>query len=440
MAGNRDRGESLPKSWVIRRLDEVSKIIDSLHQTPQYTPRGYPMVRVTDVKMGFLDLGKALHVTKDVFAKFTHRHIPQRGDIVFSRVGTYGNASYVNTDAPFCLGQNTAVISPEIDSRFLHYCLQTTSVRDQIEQTVVGSTQKTISLKSISGLLIPVPPRREIERVRHILGTLDDKIELNRQMNQTLEAMARAIFKSWFVDFDPVRAKMEGRQPVGMSAEIAALFPDSFEESPLGKIPRGWEAKKIGAIVKRIPVGKKFSQKTAIDSGSVPILDQGKSGIIGYHNEEPGVEASPENPVIVFANHTCYMRLIMHDFSAIQNVLPFKGIDLDIYWVFCATYGKQGFTEYKGHWPDFSINEIVVPGTELIDLFGKKMSGLFKKIFANEEQSRTLAELRDTLLPKFLSGELHVSDIDIDLPEDGQAATIDPTSASFLSMSGRRTR
>ena len=90
---------------------------------------------------------------------------------------------------------------------------------------------------------IPLPPIAEQRAIAHILGTLDDKIELNRRMNETLEAMARAIFKSWFVDFDPVRAKMEGRQPPGLSPELAALFPDSFEDSELGEIPAGWKAK-----------------------------------------------------------------------------------------------------------------------------------------------------------------------------------------------------
>ena len=96
---------------------------------------------------------------------------------------------------------------------------------------------------------LPVPPLDEQKAIAHILGTLDDKIELNQQMNRTLEAIARAIFKSWFVDFDPVRAKMDGRQPAGMDAATADLFPDSFEDSPLGKIPKGWKVTALGDLV-----------------------------------------------------------------------------------------------------------------------------------------------------------------------------------------------
>lgn len=125
--------QSLPESWDVRRLDEVATIIDSLHKTPIYSDVGSPMVRVTDVQGGFLDLSKTLRVSEDVFQEFTRRYAPKRGDMVFSRVGSYGNVSYARTDTPFCLGQNTALISPRINGRFLHQFLQSAEARWQIE-------------------------------------------------------------------------------------------------------------------------------------------------------------------------------------------------------------------------------------------------------------------------------------------------------------------
>ena len=235
-------------------------------------------------------------------------------------------------------------------------------------------------------------------------------------MNETLEEMARALFKSWFVDFDPARAKMEGRD-TGLPPDVDALFPDRLVDSELGEIPEGWEVKAIGDIVRRISVGKKYSQKTASESGVVPILDQGKSGIIGYHNDKPGVKASTNEPIIVFANHTCYMRLIMHDFSAIQNVIPFRGKNHNIYWLFCATVGKQEFIEYKGHWPDFSIKKIVVPRRILQSEFGKVVGVFFRQVHISDRQCRSLAALRDALLPKLISGEMRVNLLD----EEGEA-------------------
>ena len=188
-------------------------------------------------------------------------------------------------------------------------------------------------------------------------------------------------------------------------AETAKAFPCEMVEVDGVEVPKGWEVKRIEEVIKKIPVGKKYSSKTAFSEGLVPILDQGRSGVIGYHNDEPGVKASIEDPIIVFANHTCYMRLISYDFSAIQNVFAFKGKECDVFWVYLATLEKQEFVEYKGHFPDFLIKEIIVPPKELTALFGKYVKESFSKIFINDRENSSLAKIRDLLLPKLLKGE-----------------------------------
>jgi len=136
----------------------------------------------------------------------------------------------------------------EMDARFLLFALQSDAVQHEIlSHEGTGSTVSNLRIPSLKALRIPAPPLPEQRAIAHILGTLDDKIELNRRTNETLEAMARALFKSWFVDFDPVHAKKAGRKPEGMDAETAALFPDDFEDSEMGKIPRGWRALNVGA-------------------------------------------------------------------------------------------------------------------------------------------------------------------------------------------------
>ena len=263
--------------------------------------------------------------------------------------------------------------------------------------------------------------------IADILGTLDDKIELNRRMNETLEAIARAMFKSWFVDFDPVGAKGSGEPPesicrrLGLTAELLALFPDRFQDSELGEIPEGWEVKTVGEIIERLPVGRKYEQKTVELAGKVPVLDQGKSGVIGYHNEEPGVIATTENPIVVFANHTCYMRLVNFSFSAIQNVLPFIGRDVDTIWVYYGTYGIQPFIEYKGHWPDFVIHKLAVPDVKLSAEFARQVHGLLRLLWSREKETHTLIAIRELLLPQLLSGRLRV-------PLEGNGRTSNPKS------------
>ncbi|OOF76904.1 hypothetical protein BKG96_09455 [Rodentibacter caecimuris] len=249
-----------------------------------------------------------------------------------------------------------------------------------------------------------------------------------------------AEFKSWFIDFDPVRAKatafadslspaqaeraalslISSKNPAELDRlridypdqyqqllALAQAFPSEFEEvEGFGDVSRGWVVKKIEDVIKKILVSKKYNQKTTFSESLVPVLDQGKSDIIGYHNDKAGVKVSIENPVIVFANHTCYMRLISYDFSAIQNVFAFRGEETDIYWTYLATYGKQGLTEYKGHFPDFLIKEIVVPSVELTELFGQVVKESFSKIAINDIENSFLAKTRDELLPKLLSGEV----------------------------------
>ena len=328
--------------------------------------------------------------------------------LITGRVGTLGK---LITPTGSCWpSDNALVIQPqtqETDFGFLRYSLQ--MVIAETAGMNRGAANPLITQGDLGRLMIAHPPLPTQRAIAHILGTLDDKIELNRRMNATLEAMARALFQSWFVDFDPVRRnKDEGGRT---KDEISALFPDSFQESELGQIPSDWRVMKFGEFIERLSVGQKYEQKTVSPVGKVPVLDQGKSGVIGFHNTEPGVTATLKKPVAVFANHTCYMRLITYSFSAIQNVLPFVGSGVDTLWAYYATEGRLSFSEYKGHWPDFVIQESVVPPRELTDAFGRLAQPLIAQMRNNEEESRTLATLRDTLLPKLLSGELSVSNL-----------------------------
>lgn len=300
-------------------------------------------------------------------------------------------------------------------SEFLHYLMRSDDYRHHVVAGATGSTVKHTAPSRICDFRFQLPPLSEQKQIATTLGALDDRITLLRETNATLEAIAQALFKSWFVDFDPVRAKQEGRAPEGMSDATAALFPDGFEESELGLVPRGWRVAQFADFIERQSVGKKYDQKSAKTAGSVPILDQGKSGIIGFHDDKPGVTASLDEPVVVFANHTCYMRLITFPFSVIQNVLPFKGKGVDTVWAYYATQGRVKFSEYKGHWPDFAIEKAPLPDEQLTVKFREVVDPLMRRIQANDEQAKNLAEVRDTLLPRLISGQLRLPEAEAQL-------------------------
>ncbi|HHF0414306.1 TPA: restriction endonuclease subunit S [Haemophilus influenzae] len=360
-------------------------------------------------------------------------------------VGTLGRvAQFLDDKIKEIISVDThvTIVRPDIkkiNPLFLGYLVK--SKQSEIESFGIGSTGQTeLSRDALKSIRFNVPTDRNRQKeIAEFFLQIDQKIQLNTQINQTLEQIAQALFKSWFVDFDPVRAKVQALSG-GMSleqAELAAMqaisgkkteeltalsqaqperyaelaetakaFPCEMVEVDGVEVPKGWEVKRIDEVIQKIPVGKKYSSKIAFSEGLVPILDQGRSGVIGYHNDKPGVKASIEDPIIVFANHTCYMRLISYDFSAIQNVFAFKGKECNLYWLYLATLGKQEFVEYKGHFPDFLIKEIIVPPEELTELFGKYVKENFSKIFINDRENSNLAKIRDLLLPKLLNGEV----------------------------------
>lgn len=422
MAG--DLVESRSDTWRVCRLDEVADIIDSLHKTPIYSETGRAMVRVTDVQGGFLDVSKTLRVTEEVFQEFTRRYAPKRGDIVFSRVGSYGNASYANTDVPFCLGQNTALLVPRINGRFLHLFLQSAEAREQIEQLVVGSTQKTISLKSISALQVPIPPAVELQAIADILGTLDDKIELNRRMNETLEAMARALFKSWFVDFEPVRAKAEGRD-TGLPKHIADLFPDSFEDSELGEIPRGWRVGTLGDVAEHPRRGVQ-SNRLAPDAPYIGLEHMPRRSIALWEwDVADGLESNKfefRKGEILFGKLRPYFHKV--------GVAPVDGVcSTDIVVVsprtpqwFAFVLGILSSDEFVEHtngsstgtkmprtsWTEMARYNIALAPDPVARAFTNLLQPVTDRINACIHESRTAVTVRDTLLPKLISGELRI--------------------------------
>lgn len=159
------RGEG----WEVSKLAKVTDVIDSLHKTPKYSDKGYPMVRVTDVRSGPLDLSNTKRVSQEVYEEFSKKYKAKIGDIVFSRVGSYGRSSIVTTEEPFCLGQNTVFLSPSFNGYYFYYFLNSRYARDQIDKLVAGTTQPTVSLKSIKAIEVPIPPEYEqIEIVKKL--------------------------------------------------------------------------------------------------------------------------------------------------------------------------------------------------------------------------------------------------------------------------------
>ena len=404
---------SLPEEIInVVRLSEVATITDSLHSTPAYSLIGYPMVRVTDVRDFYLETEASLKVSKEIYKEFTKRETPQQGDIIFTRVGSYGNSCLTLQDKNFCLGQNTALIRPHIDPHYLLFCLKSPFIKEQIESSVVGSTQKTISIKSIKDLLIPIHSKEEIASISQILSSLQSKIELNRKTNETLEEIAKALFKSWFVDFDPVRAKAEGR-PTGLPAEISDLFPDSFEDSELGEIPSGWEVHLLGEAVS-IQYGKNLPTLNLIPKG-FPVF--GGNGVIGFHSDYlfedvmtlvscRGAASGAVLRSLPKSFVTNNSLVIDHRNTSVpsQRYVEFFLSNTDTSVFVTGSAQPQVTIDSIRHLP------ILIPQSRLVEVFQDDLAPIGIKALLVDRQSKCLASIRDALLPKLISGEIRIPD------------------------------
>lgn len=303
------------------------------------------------------------------------------GEIYFSKKDYYpiDTSYYINS-------------SDKYDIRFIYYLLKQLNLKTLNTDAAVPGLNRTVAYQQ--KVLIP---NLSVQRsIAGILLTYDDLIENNTRRIQILEQMAQAIYIEWFVNF-----RFPGHEKVKMI--------DSGTD--FGKIPEGWEVLQVEDIIQRVSPGKLYDNKTVLTNGKVPVLDQGRSGIIGYHNDEPGVAASIEKPVIVFANHTCYQRLMLFSFSAIQNVLPFYPSEekfRNIFWLHYATKDLIRSNDYKGHWPEYMQKRLVVPPADISDKFCSQVKPLILMTYQLELANKNLRQTRDLLLPKLVTGEIKI--------------------------------
>ena len=209
----------IPVEWDVQQLQGTCQVIDSLHHTPSFSEDGFAMVRVTDIKIGELSLAGCVKVTPSVFREFTKNHVPKAGDIVISRVGTYGVSSFVETSEPFCLGQNTVVITGHEDSRFLFEFLQTPDVRSFFDLQLAGSSQKTLSLKAIRETPTPVVDSDEMSRIVNVLRNQNSLLRHSRRQLRKLRLQKTALMQDLLTGEKRVTPLLE---PAPVPSENAA--------------------------------------------------------------------------------------------------------------------------------------------------------------------------------------------------------------------------
>ena len=390
-----------------------------------------PWVSAKDMKRLFLDDAED-HVTASGLGNGT-RLAPAKSVLLLTRGMT------LLSDIPICVARRPMAFNQDVKALRLRGKI----IDDFVPYLLLGNKERLLSLVDLAGhgtgrlntdelksLGVQLPPEIEQRAIAHILGTLDDKIELNRRMNETLEAMARALFKSWFVDFDPVRAKAEGRDP-GLPQPLADLFPDSFEDSELGEIPKAWTVESIysaAEVVYGAPYASALFNTKGVGEALIRIRD--------LADESPGVWTSEEHSKAYKVRPGDIVVGMDGEFRAYL----WGGDDAWLNQRVCVFVPKAGFTASfvrnsvigplahveatetattvihlgKG---DIDCFRVVMPNANMLTAFGRVCQPWYNRIVAAKKESRSLSALRDTLLPKLISGELRLKNVEESLEE-----------------------
>jgi type I restriction enzyme S subunit len=434
-------------SWPIApdwsRLDSLCDgVFDCPHTTPQLTESGPFVVRSQDIRTGVFRLDQAGRVSEETYRERIERAEPRLGDLFFSREGTYfGIAAEMPQEARVCLGQRMVLIRPkhfELNSRFLRYWLNSPLMAAHIASFKDGSVAERLNMPTIRGLPVPRTNLERQTQIAAVLGALDDKIELNQRMNETLEAMARAIFKDWFVDFGPTRAKQDGRAPY-LTPEIWSLFPDRIDDE--GK-PRGWSLSRFGEFF-RLERGLSYKGEYLTQDG-VPMVNLGcfqgggrfdVSKIKPYSGEFRPRHRIRQGDLVIANTDVTQNRVVLgspHVMSSDEgvelifthHVYAARPLNLDARrwtWFFYFHLLQPEFRERAegfatGTTVLFLPNDaaelctFVIPTEALNAAILAIFEPLLQAQTTNGRQNRTLGEIRNLLLPKLMSGEIRVRD------------------------------
>jgi type I restriction enzyme S subunit len=368
------------------------------------------------------------------------------GTVLVTSRAPIGYAAIAKNPIATNQGFRNLIPKPGFDSEFLYYWVK--AHVEELQRYASGSTFQELTGTALAQIRICVPPLPEQRAIAHILGTLDDKIELNRRMSETLEAMGRALFKAWFVDFEPVRAKMEGRWQRGQSlpglpAHLYDLFPDRLVESELGEIPEGWEVKRIGDLAEVFGGSTPRTDRSEYWEGgthhwvtpkdlsalSVPVLLDTERKITDAGLSQISSGLLPKGTVLLSSRAPIgYLAIAEVPVAVNQGFIAMKprpGIS-NLFLLRWASAAQEeivshanGSTFLEISRSSFRTIRVVSPSSSIMNAFDRISRPMYRKVVENERESRTLAALRDALLPKLIRGEIRVKEAERFLKERG---------------------
>jgi type I restriction enzyme S subunit len=429
---------NVPSAWYVEDLRFFLDLITYGFTNPMPDAEDGPWkLTAKDVVNGRINYATARRTTWDAFSsKLTDKSRPKIGDVLLTKDGSIGRVAVVDQEG-LCINQSVALLRPNnlIRPQFLKYLLLSPYYQGVMEGDSDGSTIKHIYITRVDKMQVAVPSLDEQLKFLEVFGTVDDRISLLRDTNTTLEYIAQALFKSWFVDFDPVRAKQQDRAPDGIDDATAALFPDSFEESELGLVPKGWRVGTLNnfAVYQN---GYAFKTKDWQDTG-YPVVKIGnvKPGVIdisGCSWVSNDVIAGLDRFLLKRGDLLVGMTGYVGETGLVPDLSPPAYLNqrvgrictkvgiADLGFIYCVVRNPQykSYAEERSHGSaqanvsgaDLMAYPVVIPTSEVLYAFNQTLNLLIEKILTNHSQAQTLATLRDTLLPRLISGQLRLPD------------------------------
>ena len=389
--------------------DYCYKVADGTHDSPKRQNKGRFLITSKHIKGPSIDFDNAYYISEDDYQKIIKRSKIDKWDVIVSMIGEYCGFCYLeDSDFTDYAVKNVGIlkVGERIKSLWLYYYLNSPDGRNQLKNTRAGSSQPYISLGSLRNLLIPEPPRDVMERTVSILSSLDRKIELNNKINANLEEMAQAIFKNWFVDFEP--------------------FKDSkLEDSELGMIPEGWKVGTLGDITKN----KSAKVKERNDVKVLSPVTTGELVLSEEYFTKQVFSSSIAKYKIVNKGDFAYNPARVNIGSLGRNEFDFDGCVSPVYVVFSVLDGYENYFDlfrktdfFKDSvaslaiggvrqslsYDDLSSIEVIIPSENAVEEFNNLYNQMKKTIKANKLENSRLSTLRDTLLPRLMSGELEI--------------------------------
>jgi type I restriction enzyme S subunit len=426
----------LPDNWEYRPLEKCAlhkSISYGVVQPGQALMQGVPLIRVNNFQNGRIDLADLMKIAPDIEAKHSRTRL-KGGEVLMTLVGSVGQVAIAQKDvATFNVARAVAVVcpNPDVGAQWIALCLRSPLSQHLLTSRANTTVQTTINLKDLKALPIPIPPMAERVKIVDVMYAIDDRIALLRETNATLEAIAQALFKSWFVDFDPVRAKQAGREPEGMDAETAALFPDGFEESELKIVPKGWKCSSIGEAF-MLTMGQSPPGETYNEGGDGLPFYQGRTDF-GFRFPTQRIFCNAPTRIADMGDTLVSVRAPVGDVNmalvrccvgrGVAGVRDVEGHTSFVFYSMQALHAR--FQSYNGEGTVFgSINKkdfqalpLVLPSKAVLHRFTEIAGPIDDRIRESEMQMRVLTELRDSLLPRLISGQLR-------LPEAGEQFNI----------------